>query len=419
MSEYRRKQTSSSTSPMVFRGTAPATLRKSSTLKKSSVFPGFSTHHRFDSKMDELFGRANISLSEGTVEEEFGRYVNSLASPRETDILHIWEVSSVPCEHVFSSAKVTDTLKRNQIHLMLMEALQTLKFSLKKDRQLISFTDRWKTAKAEMMEAQKFTNEDLLAQLLTGDRQTTTDALLNVFDDEQVELDDTWDGEVGSDVASSGWFYSYWSYTIRFMYHSLHSLKHSCSFLHPQPHLFSGSASRFLFPLLFGAMLGPSQVAYSRNTTLDIVWVRGRYRVGKPLGSGSFGSVYLGKDIKTEQDVALKLKVAQDSSSNLAHEYSVYQAISGLSRIPKVYWYGREGLYHVIVLDCLGSTLEEIGQTCIDTNAVFTYATQMLSILESLHDQHYIHLNVKPDNFALGIAPLALFVIHRSTVILD
>jgi hypothetical protein len=113
--------------------------------------------------------------------------------------------------------------------------------------------------------------------------------------------------------------------------------------------------------------------------------------VGKPLGFGSFGtfilgsrrtrysdplgSVYLGRDIKTERDVALKLEVAEDSSSNLAHAYSVYQAISGL---PGVYWYGREGPYRVNVLDRLGSTLEEIGRTSIDANAIFAYAIQMV-----------------------------------------
>jgi hypothetical protein len=72
---------------------------------------------------------------------------------------------------------------------MLMEALQMLKFSLKKDRQSISFTNGWKTTKVEIMPARKATKEDLLAQLLTGDCQATTDALLNVLDDKEVELD--------------------------------------------------------------------------------------------------------------------------------------------------------------------------------------------------------------------------------------
>jgi hypothetical protein len=91
------------------------------------------------------------------------------------------QASSVPCERVFLSAKDTDTLKRNRIHPMLMKTLQTLKFSLKKDRRSISFTIGWKTAEVEMMEAQKLTKEDLLAQLLTGDPQATTDTLLKVF----------------------------------------------------------------------------------------------------------------------------------------------------------------------------------------------------------------------------------------------
>ena len=65
-----------------------------------------------------------------------------------------------------------------------------MKFSLKKDRQSISFTNGWKTSDAEMMEARNTTKEDLLAKLLTGDRQATTNALLKVFDDEQVELGD-------------------------------------------------------------------------------------------------------------------------------------------------------------------------------------------------------------------------------------
>ena len=51
------------------------------------------------------------------------------------DILPI-QGSAVPCERVFSSAKETMTPRRNRITAELMEALQLLKFSVKKGRGL-------------------------------------------------------------------------------------------------------------------------------------------------------------------------------------------------------------------------------------------------------------------------------------------
>lgn len=44
------------------------------------------------------------------------------------------QASAVPCERVFSSSSDTDTKKRNRIRPELMEALQILKFALKKSR---------------------------------------------------------------------------------------------------------------------------------------------------------------------------------------------------------------------------------------------------------------------------------------------
>jgi hypothetical protein len=58
------------------------------------------------------------------------------------------QASSIPCECVFSSAKETDTLKRNHIHPVLMEVLQTLKFSLKKEQ--FNFTHGWQMSLSKM-----------------------------------------------------------------------------------------------------------------------------------------------------------------------------------------------------------------------------------------------------------------------------
>jgi hypothetical protein len=48
------------------------------------------------------------------------------------------QASAVACERVFSSSAETDTKKRNRIKPELMEALQILKYALKKDR--LNFT---------------------------------------------------------------------------------------------------------------------------------------------------------------------------------------------------------------------------------------------------------------------------------------
>ncbi len=138
------------------------------------------------------------------------------------------------------------------------------------------------------------------------------------------------------------------------------------------------------------------------------------------LDSPLLGSVFLGRDIRTGRDVALKLEAIRDLSPKLVHKYSIYRNISGISGIPKACWYRREGPYSVLVLDRLGSTFNALARkSALDTNTIFTYAIQMvchlyifaliftffskLSILESLHNRHYVHLDIKPDNFTIGI----------------
>lgn len=55
------------------------------------------------------------------------------------DILPI-QGTSVPCECIFSSAKETNTVRRSSMSAHLMEALQFLKFALKK-RGSLNFTE--------------------------------------------------------------------------------------------------------------------------------------------------------------------------------------------------------------------------------------------------------------------------------------
>ena len=145
---------------------------------------------------------------------------------------------------------------------------------------------------------------------------------------------------------------------------------------------------------------------------------------GPSIFLNPLGDVYLGQDIKTGQDVALKLEPIQTQTPRLSHEHTIYKALSGMPGIPTMHWYGREVPYHVLVLDRLNLTLEEVISKCHDINLVFLYANQMvlsicfsqtfslnpllqLSCLESLHERSYIHRDVKPANFMTSIGELS------------
>jgi hypothetical protein len=58
------------------------------------------------------------------------------------------QASAVPCERVFSSAGETNTKRRNRLKPDLVEALQMLKFLLKKRR--LRFSDHWMVTEEEL-----------------------------------------------------------------------------------------------------------------------------------------------------------------------------------------------------------------------------------------------------------------------------
>ena len=84
------------------------------------------------------------------------------------------QATSVPCERVFSSAKETDTAKRNRISPVLMEALQLLKFMLKK--KCLDFIKGWAIPEAAMCREPKQDHD--LDTLFTGNSETAMDDIL-------------------------------------------------------------------------------------------------------------------------------------------------------------------------------------------------------------------------------------------------
>lgn len=88
--------------------------------------------------------------------------------------------SAVPCERVFSSGAETDTRRRNRISHELMEALQMLKFSLKRGHGL-DFT-RGTGKEDEMKEMELDGQED---SRIPQDITSFIDSLLALVEEEE------------------------------------------------------------------------------------------------------------------------------------------------------------------------------------------------------------------------------------------
>ncbi|KAK6268218.1 hypothetical protein QUC31_012378 [Theobroma cacao] len=127
--------------------------------------------------------------------------------------------------------------------------------------------------------------------------------------------------------------------------------------------------------------------------------VGNKYRLGRKIGSGSFGEIYLGTNIQTNEEVAIKLIYYGYSSCWLNDSL-------GLAGIPNVRWFGVEGDYNVLVMDLLGPSLEDLFNFCsrkLSLKTVLMLADQMINRVEFVHSKSFLHRDIKPDNFLMGL----------------
>jgi casein kinase 1 alpha len=134
--------------------------------------------------------------------------------------------------------------------------------------------------------------------------------------------------------------------------------------------------------------------------------VASKYKLVRKIGSGSFGDIYLGMNILNGEEVAIKLESIRARHPQLLYESKLYRILAGGVGIPHVRWYGVERDYNVLVMDLLGPSLEDLFNFChrrFTMKTVLMLADQMISRVEFIHNKSFIHRDIKPDNFLMGI----------------
>ncbi|XP_031093523.1 casein kinase 1-like protein 2 [Ipomoea triloba] len=134
--------------------------------------------------------------------------------------------------------------------------------------------------------------------------------------------------------------------------------------------------------------------------------VGNKYRLGRKIGSGSFGEIYLGTNIQTNEELAIKLENVKTKHPQLLYESKLYRILQGGTGVPNVRWFGVEGDYNVLVMDLLGPSLEDLFNFCsrkLSLKTVLMLADQMINRVEFVHTKSFLHRDIKPDNFLMGL----------------
>jgi len=143
------------------------------------------------------------------------------------------------------------------------------------------------------------------------------------------------------------------------------------------------------------------------------------FRAGRKIGSGNFGELCIGKNVRTDEIVAIKFEKA--SSPLLRIEHKFYKRLVPHEGLPALHYYGPSNMdkYHGLVLELLGPNLEELFNLCerrFSIKTVAMIAVQLLQRIEYVHSKHLIYRDIKPENFLIGRQSLGK---HRTIYIID
>ncbi|BFZ19788.1 hypothetical protein BsWGS_22827 [Bradybaena similaris] len=148
----------------------------------------------------------------------------------------------------------------------------------------------------------------------------------------------------------------------------------------------------------------------STSGTVSGKWSLSDFDIGKPLGKGKFGNVYLAREKKSKYIVALKLMFkVQLQKAGVEHQLRREIEIQTHLRHPHIlklfgYFHDDSRIYLILEYAPKGELYKELQKNKrFDDARAAKYIAQLADALSYCHSKKVIHRDIKPENLLLGV----------------
>lgn len=138
-------------------------------------------------------------------------------------------------------------------------------------------------------------------------------------------------------------------------------------------------------------------------------WSLDDFEIGKPLGKGQFGSVYLAREKKTKYIVGLKvLFKSQLVRNKVEHQLRREIEIQSHLRHPNIlrlfgYFYDETRIFLILEYAARGELYKQLNGSRFDEPRSASYIASLAHALDYCHSKHVIHRDLKPENILVGL----------------
>jgi len=155
----------------------------------------------------------------------------------------------------------------------------------------------------------------------------------------------------------------------------------------------------------------PYGLNYPKGTSTNR-WTLADFDIGRPLGKGKFGNVYLAREKKSKYIVALKvLFKSQLQKAQVEHQLRREIEIQSHLRHPNIlrlfgYFYDETRIYLILEFAPRGEmykSLQKQPKQRFDEPRSAKYIRQMSDALKYCHSKKVIHRDIKPENLLLDM----------------